>query len=151
MAIEASSRVQTLFISDPAYDTLVRMARMSGKVNPDNYTNARGMSTFIEFLMGCQMRDARSPDIREVDSMLLEAGMAPEWRLYSPRVRRRIKLTEQALTEATAHCLALGIAYPPAKGISGAPTIHNRAQCMSALLEAIGTEWVDVSGATPDE
>lgn len=126
-----SASAYTLYISDEAFQQLETQARMLGYVSSDT---ARGMHKFIEFLMTCSMSDARPDEIRDT----------PEWHLYAPRFRRRFKLSERTLTRSAAHCLALGIAYHPSQRIRNAPTCLDFVRCISALLEAIGTEWVSV-------
>jgi hypothetical protein len=134
--------IYTLYISDDAYDELVLQARMMSYVHGTE--TAKGLSAYIAFLVTCDIQDARPDYIREQDAELLLAGTSPEWHLYSPRVRRRVKLSTHTLIEGAAHAFRLGIAYPSIMYVQGAPSLADAAQCMSALLEAIGTEWLRV-------
>lgn len=139
---EIDSAMYTLYISNDAFDELVLQARMMGYVHGTE--TAKGLNAYIAFLMTCDIHDARPEDVREQDAELLATHTTPEWRLYSPRVRRRIKLSDATLIEGAAHALRLGIAYPASWCIQGAPVMTDLTQCMSALLEAIGTEWLTV-------
>lgn len=129
-----------LFISDEACKQLIRDAHAHGYLN--SYPNARGLSQYVEALMSYSMHDTRPPEVREADGDMLDAGIAPEWQLHSPRLPRMLTLTQHVLTLAAAHCLRLGIAYAPAHRVMGAPTYYDELPCMSALLEAIGSGWV---------
>jgi hypothetical protein len=134
------SATYTLYISNDAFDELVLQARMLGYSHGTE--TAKGLSKYIAFLMTCDMHDARPDYIREQDIDLLRSGASPEWRLYTPRVRRKVKLSTQTIVEGAAHAFRLGIAYPSIMHVQGAPSLADATQCMSALLEAIGTEWV---------
>lgn len=134
---------RTLFISDEAYYKLIAMGRYSGNIVGKQ--TAKGISALIERMMQCTMEDARPEDVRSQDAIMLEHGISPDWRLYSPRKRRNICLSDDTVTRAVAHCIKLGIAYPPAKRILQAPTHIDSNACMAALLEAIGTHWVQVT------
>jgi hypothetical protein len=133
--------LRVLYVSDEAYGELTMQARMLGFVHGET---ARGLADYVAFLMTCTMTDARPPDVAELDTVLLNEHTSPEWRMHEPRLRRKLKLTDDTLTLAAAHALSLGIAYPRSMGIEGAPCITDTTACVSALLEAIGTEWVDV-------
>lgn len=134
---------RTLFLSDEAYNHLAQQASLSGFVTLTKYTT-RGMEAYIAYLMRCHMSDARPPDVRVQDADMLSVGMAPDWRIHWPRAPHKIRVTQDTLILGAAHCLTLGIAYAPARRILNAPTFHDLVPCMSALLEAIGSELVDV-------
>jgi hypothetical protein len=136
------SATYTLYISNDAFDELFLQARMLGYVHGTE--RAKGISAYIAFLMTCDIQDARPEEVRVQDAELLANHITPEWRLYGPRVRHKVKLSDTTLIEGAAHALRLGIAYPNAARIQGAPVMADLVQCMSALLEAIGTEWLDV-------
>lgn len=136
-----SASLQVLYISDEAYQVLVRDARMLGYIRGET---ARGLADYVAFLMTCRMTDARPPEVRELDQDMLDSHVTPEWHIHEPRLRRKLKLTEYTLTLAAAHAIALGIAYPRSMGIADAPCVTELPACMSILLEAVGTEWVDV-------
>lgn len=136
------SAMYTLYISNDAADELVLQARMLGYSHSTE--RARGISAYIAFLMTCDIQDARPEEVRAQDAELLANHITPEWRLYGPRVRHKVKLSTPTLIEGAAHALRLGIAYPASARIQGAPVMTDLVQCMSALLEAIGTEWLDV-------
>jgi hypothetical protein len=136
------SALYTLYISNDAFDELFLQARMLGYVHGTE--RAKGISAYITFLMTCDIQDARPEEVRAQDAELLANHITPEWRLYAPRVRHNVKLAMPTLIEGAAHALRLGISYPATARIQGAPVMTDLVQCMSALLEAIGTEWLDV-------
>lgn len=141
MTISSDAVSRTVHVSDEAYDTLMAHARAAGYINGD--IRARGMSRYVAYLMTCDMQDVRPLDVRVQDAKLIRAGYTPEWRMYSPRRPRILQIAPVTLTEASVHCVRLGIAYAD-RTLIGAPAYWNGLQCLSALLEAIGTEWVEV-------
>lgn len=132
---------RTLFVSDEAYDNLILMARKAGYVKGTQ--TAKGLRHYVEHIMQCDMQDARPEDVRSQDAALRSAGYAAEWRMYSPRKRRTVKLTQATLFHASVQCVTLGITHLD-RILIGAPDCINLQQCMSALLEAIGTDWVQI-------
>ena len=133
-------QVVTLYISDDAYNVLVEQARMAGFVKSDI---ARGMSGYIEWLMlHCTFTDTRPDDVKQADRDMMSQGYAPEWRMYGPRRRRNIKLSAGAMATASAEAVSLTIAHHPARRMLGAPSYMDGPACMSAILEALGTDWL---------
>lgn len=108
-------------------------------------TNAYGMSTFIEHVVTLPMEDSRPDDVRSQDADMLQAGYAPEWRQYTPLKRRGVTLTQDTLVRAAVLAVQLGIAYPPERRMIGAPTYIDGPKCLSSILEAIGTDWIEVT------
>lgn len=139
MTISASTK-RTLFISDEAYDELIKQGTWRGYIKGTH--TAKGISALIKYLMSCDLEDTRPEDVKAQDEVMLENGIAPDWRLYAPRKRRNIELDDDTMFLAAAHCARLGLAYAPAKRILHAPTFMDANACMAALLEAIGTNWI---------
>lgn len=139
-----TSKSYTLYISDEAYDTLCEQARLAGHIHPSNYTNSKGIRHYVEWLVRQRLIDNRPPYIRETDQEMLNEGMSPEWRLYGPRRRRTMVLTDATLVDASKWAMLLGIAYTPHRRIIGAPTYLDGAQCVAAILEAIGSNWIQI-------
>lgn len=137
-----------LYITDEAYYMLVDVGRRLGFQHGRD--NAKGIHHYFEWIVRQQLVDNRPPEIREYDHEMLEAGMSPEWRLYSPRRRRKVTLTRDALVDASKWAMLLGIAYVPSRRIVGAPTYVDGPQCMAAVLEAVGTGWIKVEEQTDE-
>jgi hypothetical protein len=132
---------RTLYVSDEAWAVLAQQAQIAGFVS--NSEAPRGIGEYIEWLVrNCEFEDTRPDDVREQDDAMRSAGYAPEWRLYSPRRKRNVKLTADALALASVEALTLGMATYPVRRLIGAPTYIDDSACMSALLEALGTEWL---------
>ena len=135
---------RTLYISDPAFNELVRRARIAADIQGKSNI---GLSQYVErILMHSHFIDARPPDVRAQDAGMLSVFMAPEWRLHSPRLPRHIGLSNDALVRATTYAVALGMAFSPSKRILGAPTYFDDVHCAAVLLEALGTGWVEIDG-----
>lgn len=140
MTVSVTTETRHLYISDEAYDVLMHQARMFGYIRG---STAKGLAQYIEFLMTCDMQDNRPPDVQVSDDDMLSVSMAPMWHRHSPRIQRSVKLSQQAMVKAGTHCLVLGIIKGPPTLIGGLSLLDPN-RCMSALLEAIGTEWVKV-------
>lgn len=139
--VAPSGQMRALYISDEAWQRLASMALDAQYVTRTDAP--RGIGAYIEWLMAsCTFEDARPLEVREQDESMLEAGYAPEWRMYGPRRKRNVKLTVEALALASVEAMTLGLAYPPVRRMIGAPTYLDTEQCMSAILEALGTEWL---------
>lgn len=131
---------RTLYISDPAYEELVRQARQAGYITR---STANGLSRYLQWLLtNCVFDDTRPEAVKALDTDMLSAHMAPEWRLHSPRLPRQVCLSNAALTNAAVQAAALGMAFAPVKRLLGAPTFYDDVQCAGILLEALGTSWV---------
>lgn len=138
----AQAQPYYLFMSDEAYDYIVEAARSMGKVRGKN--NAKGIRDYVEHIMACTLYDNRPDDVKAQDTDMLQAGYGPEWQLYTPRKRRGMSLRSDILIRASVIAVQLGIAYPPERRMIHAPTYIDGAQCLSAILEAIGTRWIGI-------
>jgi len=150
VATSVDRRTLTLYVSDEAYDELYKQARYRGLVAADA-VGTRSLHRYIEWLMQHPLEDVRPQSIRDADTDMLEQGMSPEWRMYGPRRRHKITLTDDTIVQACAWAVLLGIAYAPARRVTGAPTFLDAAQCVAAVLEAIGTGWIDVRSKQEDD
>lgn len=138
----------TLYMSEEAYLRLCELATEYGYLNVGNQT-AKGIARFIEdVLADARLVDERPPEMQEEDAERKQNGYAGVWQMYSPRTRRRMKLSDDSLINASAWAVRLGIASTHPGQWLGAPQFVEGPQCMSLLLEAIGSDWIGIHGFT---
>jgi hypothetical protein len=137
--------LRTLFISDEAYARLNKLAQEAGFINKDNVVS-RGIARYITHIMRNSnlLRDTRPDHVRDNDEDMIGAGIMPEWTQYAPRKRRCIALNDITLTRACAAAYLLHITS--VHKLEGAPDMFSGRQCLSILLEAIGTDWITFDG-----
>lgn len=140
---QQKARMRALYLSDEAYDGLHERAKARGYIR-DTATVNRGLHKYVEWVTRQQLHDGRPEYVRDMDAELLSQQQSPEWRNGGARRRRAIKLDGDTMVRACVWATKLGLAYPPYKRIMGAPTFYDPEPCMSALLEALGTDWIDI-------
>lgn len=143
--IPITTEHKVLFISDPAWKELIRIAVERGyftQKEGEDY-KVRGMHTLIRDLMSQRkLFDTRPDYIKETDNEHREQRYATDWQRFRPRRKRTVKVTNDTLIQACAHAHVLGISAPPDEHILGAPDFFEGTKNLSILLEAFGTGWL---------
>lgn len=142
--MDTSSQHRVVFVSDEAWARIVNVATDRGYIAYKETDNCRlrGIHVFVRDLLQSTLRDARPDYIREQDATLKLAGYAGEWKKYAPRRKRKIKVTDDTLIDASVQALILGIATKLPNTLLGAPATTEGTRCLSMILEAYGTGWI---------
>lgn len=143
MPTKVQRRALTVYVSDEAYDELYKHARQRELI-PADAVGTQSLYKYVEWLVALPLVDARPESVRSSDTDMVSMGMSPEWRIYGPRRRHKITLTDDAIVQACAHAVRLGMAFAPSQRLIGAPTFMDADQCVAALMEAVGTGWIEV-------
>jgi len=134
-------RTRTLYISDEAWDGLHERAKARGYLTG---TTCKGLRHYVEWAMRQRLSDGRPQHVRDMDAELLSQQQSPEWRNGGARKKRTLLLDGNTMVHGSTWATLLGLAHAPYKRIMGAPTFYDAEPCMSALLEALGTDWIDI-------